>query len=116
VDLQDGIATRVEAGVAEQRSSAERAGLRIRALAARHPCHVYSEGGFPMVGYAAGCRAAPLGKVLGAWEQRAGRLQRDGIHPFLVLHGAAETDISGATLLTVVPSDDQTRWFIYGPG
>ena len=77
---------------------------------------MYSEAGFPIVGYAAGCRAAPLGKVLGRWEERAGRLERDGIRPFLVLHGAAETDVPGATLLAVVPSDDQTRWFIYGPG
>ena len=116
VILQVGIASRVETGVAEQRASAERAGLRIRALAGRQPCHVYSEAGFPIVGYAAGCRAAPLGKVLGAWEERAGRLERDGIQPFLVLHGAAETDVPGAALLAVVPSDDQTRWFIYGPG
>ena len=116
VILQVGIASRVETGVAEQRASAERAGLRIRALAGRQPCHVYSGAGFPIVGYAAGCRAAPLGKVLGAWEERAGRLERDGIQPFLVLRGAAETDVTGATLVAVVPSDDQTRWFIYGPG
>ena len=115
VILQVGIASRVETSVAEQRASAERAGLRIRALAGRQPCHVYSEAGFPIVGYAAGCRAAPLGRVLGVWEERAGRLERDGVQPFLVLHGAAETDVQGASLLAVVPSDDQTRWFIYGP-
>jgi hypothetical protein len=116
VILQVGIASRVETGVADQRASAERAGQRIRSLAAQKPCHVYSEAGFPMVGYAAGCRAAPLGKAFTVWEERADRLQRDGIRPFLVLHRPAETDVAGATLLAVVPSHDQTRWYIYGPG
>ena len=63
--LQLVVATRVEAGVTEQRASAQRVGLRIRSLAAQRPCWVYSEVNFPIVGYAAGCRAAPLGKVLG---------------------------------------------------
>ena len=62
--LQFVVATRVEAGVTEQRASAQRVGLRIRDLAARQPCLAYSEANFPIVGYAAGCRAAPLGKAL----------------------------------------------------
>jgi len=115
VILQVGIATRVEAGGARQRASAVRAGHRIRALAARHPCFVYSEASFPIVGYAAGCRAAPLGKVVGVWRERAGRLEREGVQPFLVLHAEAESDVANARLLAVVPSDDQVRWFIYGP-
>jgi hypothetical protein len=113
--LQLGIATRVEAGVAGHRASAVRAGLRIRPFAARQPCFVFSEASFPMVGYAAGCRAAPLGKVLGAWRERAGRIEREGVQPFLVLHAQAEPDVPDARLLADVPSDDQFRWFIYGP-
>jgi hypothetical protein len=76
---------------------------------------VFSEVNYPIMSYAAGCRGTQVGKVL-AWDERAERLERRGIRPFLVLHGAAETDVPGATLLAVVPSDDQTRWFIYGPG
>jgi hypothetical protein len=116
VVIQVGIATRVEAGVGVERGSAVRAGLRIKALAARQPCFVYSEASFPIVGYAAGCRAAPLGKVLGAWSDRADRLERASVRPFLVLHAQSESDIADARLLAVVPSDDQVRWFIYGPG
>lgn len=111
--LQVGIATRVEAGVTAPRASAERAGVEIRELAARQPCHVYSEASFPIVGYSAGCRAAPLGKVLGAWEQRAGRIRGNGIQPFLVLHRAQEpVPPRGAALIAEVPSGDLT-WFIY---
>ena len=117
VVLQIQIATRVEASVTEQRASAVRAGLRIRALAARQPCFVYSDVNFPTVGYTAGCRAAPVGKVLGAWEERADGLERNGVQPFLVFHGSGEPAEApdGAELLTVVPSDVDTRWFIYGP-
>ena len=83
--LQLAVATKVEAGVTEQRASAQRVGLRIRSLAAQRPCWVYSEVNFPIVGYAAGCRAAPLGKVLGSWGDRALHLEADGVRPFLVL-------------------------------
>jgi len=116
VVVQVGIATRVEGGVAGHRADAVRAGLRIRALASRQPCLVFSEASFPMVGYTAGCRAAPLGKVVGAWRDRASRLERQGVQPFLVLHAQAESDVPDARLLAVVPSTDQVRWFIYGPG
>jgi hypothetical protein len=114
--LQIGIATRVEAGVAGHRASAVRAGLRIRTLTAREPCFVFSEASFPMVGYTAGCRAAPLGNVLGWWRDRADRFEREGVQPFLVLHARAESDVPAARLLAVVPSNDRVRWFIYGPG
>jgi hypothetical protein len=115
VVLQLGIATRVEAGVEVERASAVRAGLRVKTLAARQSCFVYSEASFPIVAYTAGCRAAPIGKVLGIWEERADRLERDGLQPFLVLRRPEEPDHpDGATLVVVVPSDDHRRWFIYG--
>jgi hypothetical protein len=113
--LQVGIAAKVEAGVTRQRASAERAGLRIGALAARQPCHVHSEASFPIVGYAAGCRAAPLGKVLGTWDRRADHLARNGVRPFLVLHREAEpAPPSGAVLIDVVHSEGARSWFLYG--
>ncbi|MBA3738522.1 MAG: hypothetical protein H0W97_08120, partial [Actinobacteria bacterium] len=56
--VQLGIAARVEADVADQRASAQRAGLEVRRLASGEPCHAYSEGSFPIVGFTAGCRAA----------------------------------------------------------
>ena len=57
--LQVGIATRLEASVTQERSLAQRAGARVRALAGPRgkPCPVYSEASFPIVGYAAGYRA-----------------------------------------------------------
>jgi hypothetical protein len=111
------IATRVEAGVTGQRVAAERGGLRIHEAAAGQPCHVYSEASFPIVGYAAGCRAAPLGKVLQVWPERADQLQRRGIRPFLVLHRSEEPRApGGATLVAEVPSILGATWFIYGPG
>jgi hypothetical protein len=109
------VATRVEAGVTEQRASAQRVGVGIRELAARQPCLVYSEANFPIVGYAAGCRAAPLGKALGTWEDRARRLEAEGIRPFLVLLRArAAPPPEGATLLAEIPAREKLRWFIYG--
>ncbi|MET1010848.1 MAG: hypothetical protein ABWY83_00575, partial [Actinomycetota bacterium] len=112
---QLGIATSVETSLVARRASAERVGLRVRALAGRQPCHVFSEVNYPIMSYAAGCRGTQVGKVL-RWDERAERLEDGGIRPFLVLYGAAEREVSGATLLAVVPSDDQTRWFIYGYG
>jgi hypothetical protein len=115
VVVQLGIAARVEAGVVEQRGSAERAGLRVRRLSAGEPCHVYAEGSFPIVGFAARCRAAPLGKVLAVWRDRAGHLERDGVRVFLVLHRTqALPPLEGTALLAVVPSQGDLRWFIYG--
>jgi len=115
--VQVGIATRVEAGVTGQRASADRAGQRIRELAARQPCQVYAEAGFPMIGYAAGCRATPLGRVLQVWQERAAHLERQGIRPFLVLQREDEpASPDGAVLLAEVPSQAGQRWFIYGVG
>jgi hypothetical protein len=113
--VQLGIATRVEAGVIRQRASAQRVGLEIRGLAAGEPCHVYSEASFPMVGHAAGCRAAPLGMVLAAWKDRSDRLERQGRRVFLVLHrpeGISPPE--DTTLLMEVPSEGELTWFIYG--
>jgi hypothetical protein len=113
--FQFGVTTRVEAGVTEQRASAQRVGLRIRELSARQPCWVYSEVNFPIVGYAAGCRAAPLGKVLGTWEDRVRSLEAEGIRPFLVLLRArAAPPPVGTNLLGEIPSRGTLRWFIYG--
>jgi hypothetical protein len=113
--IQLQIATRVEASVTGQRASAERAGLRVRRLSAGKPCHVYTEGSFPIVGFAARCRAAPLGKVLAVWKDRADHLERDGTRAFLVLHRSeAPPPPEGSDLLAVVPSQEGLRWFIYG--
>ena len=78
---------------------------------------MYSEAGFPIVGYAAGCRAAPIGDVVGVWPERASRLERDGVKPFLVLHRPEQPSVpEGASLLATIPSDGQASWFIYGTG
>jgi len=111
---QLGIAAGVEADAADQRASAQRAGLEVRGLSAGEPCHVYSEGSFPIVGFAAGCRAAPLGKVLAVWKDRAGRLERDGVRIFLVLRRTeALPPPEGAALLAEVPAQGDLRWFVY---
>ncbi len=116
VVVQLGIATKVEAGVVEQRASAERAGLRVRRLSGGEPCHVYAEGSFPIVGFAARCSAAPLGKVLAAWSDRADHLERDGVKVYVVLHRTqALPPLEGTALLAEVPSQGDLRWFIYGP-
>lgn len=112
--VQLGIATSVEAGAAGRRASAERAGFRVRELAAGQPCHVSTEVNYPIVAYAAGCRGAQLGKVLDAWEERAGRLERRGIQPFLVLVRANEpTAPAGALLIEEARSLGGPTWFIY---
>jgi hypothetical protein len=114
VIVQLGIAASVEVGVTEQRASAERAGLRIRMLSAGEPCYVYSEASFPIVGFAARCSAAPVGKVLAAWKERAGHLERDGVRVFLVLRRTEGLPPSASTmLLAEVPSQRDLRWFIY---
>jgi hypothetical protein len=101
--------------VTGHRESAELVGREIRELAARQPCHVYSEAGFPIIGYTAGCGAAPLGKVLGAWEERAGRLEGNGIRVFLVLHRAEEPiPPDGAVLIANLRSRGDLTWFVYG--
>jgi hypothetical protein len=113
--VQLAIAARVEAGVIGPRASAERAGVRVRRLSAGEPCQVYAEGSFPMVGFAARCHAAPLGKVLAAWKDRADHLEHDGVRVFLVLHRTeALPPPEGTALLADVPSQGDLRWFIYG--
>jgi hypothetical protein len=115
VVLQAGIATRVEAGVTGHRESAELVGQEIRELAAGQPCHVYSEASFPIIGYTAGCGASPLGKVLGAWQDRAGRLEGSGIRVFLVLQRAEEpTPPDGAVLIADVRARGDLTWFVHG--
>lgn len=115
VIIQVEIGARVEAGVIGQRATAERAGLEVRRLARGEPCHVYSEASFPIVGLSAGCRAAPLGKVLAAWEDRADRLDRDGVRVFLVLQRTeALPPPEGTSLLDELPSQGDLTWFIYG--
>ncbi len=113
---QMGIAARVEADVADQRASAQRAGLEVRRLVSEEPCQVYSEGSFPIVGYSAGCRAAPLGRVLEGWSRLSHRLEGDGARVFLVLHRTkAVAPPRGTDLLAQVPSESELTWFIYGP-
>lgn len=113
--VQLGIASSVEADAADQRASAQRAGLEVRKLSAGEPCHVYSEGSFPIVGFAAGCRAAPLGRALALWKDRAGHLERDGVRIFLVLRRTeALSPPEGTALLADVPAQGNLRWFVYG--
>jgi hypothetical protein len=108
------IGARVESGATGQRATAERAGLEVRRLARGESCHVYSEASFPIVGFSAGCRSAPLGKVLGAWKDRTDRLGRDGVRAFLVLHRTeASPPPEGTALLAEVPSQGELAWFIY---
>ena len=115
VAVQMGIAARVEADVAGQRASAQRAGFEVRRLASGEPCQLYSEGSFPIIGYSAGCRAAPLGKVLAGWRRLSDRLEGDGVRVFLVLHRTkAVAQPQGADLLSQVSSESELTWFIYG--
>jgi len=113
--VQIGVAARVEADVANQRTSAQRAGLEVRRMASGESCQVYSEGSFPIVGFTSGCRAAPLGKVLAAWTRRPEGLEGDGVRVFLVLHRTKAVDPpQGPDLLAEVPSESELTWFIYG--
>jgi hypothetical protein len=110
-----GIAARVETDVGSQRASAQRAGLEVRRLVAGEPCRVYSEGSFPIVGYSAGCRAAPLGRVLVGWTRLSDRLEGDGVRVFLVIHRTKPiAPPRGTDLLAQVPSESELTWFIYG--
>jgi hypothetical protein len=112
--VQVGIGARVEAGVTGQRATADRAGLEVRRLAGGEPCLLYSEASFPIVGVSAGCRAAPLGKVLGVWKDRADRLALDGVRAFLVLHRTeAMPPPEGTALVAEIPSQGELAWFIY---
>jgi hypothetical protein len=114
--VQAGIGARVEAAVTVQRAAAERAGLEVRRLAHGDRCFVHSEASFPVVGFSAGCRAAPLGKDLGTWEDRANGLARDGTRPFLLLQRTEEpARPDGTALLATLPSTGDLIWFIYSP-
>ena len=112
--LQVGIGAKVEAGVTGHRATAEQAGLEVRRLAGGEPCHLYSEASFPIVGLSSGCRAAPLGKVLGAWKERADRFARHDIRAFLVLYRTeALPPPEGIALVAEIPSQEEIAWFIY---
>jgi hypothetical protein len=112
--LQVGIGAKVEAGVTGQRATADQAGLEVRRLAGGEPCHLYSEASFPIVGLSAGCRAAPLGKVLGAWKERADRFARHDVRAFLVLYRTeALPPPEGIALVAEIPSQGEIAWFIY---
>ena len=112
--VQLGIAATVEASVTRERASAQRVGLEVRNIAAGERCHVYSEGSFPIVGFAAGCRAAPLGEVLASWGNRADHLERDGLRVFLTLRRTeAIPPPVGTVLLAEVPTQGELAWFIY---
>ena len=113
--VQLGVATRLESRVRAQRASAQRAGLQVRALAEGERCLVYSEGSFPIVGFAAGCRAAPPGERSATWRRHAARLERQGVRVFLLLHRKEAIDPPrGAELVADVPSEGELTWFIYG--
>ncbi|HEX5937067.1 MAG TPA: hypothetical protein VFZ75_05165 [Actinomycetota bacterium] len=108
------VATRIEEDVTAQRASAVRVGRQVRALAARQPCFVSSESSFPIVAYVARCRGSDLGEVLTSWEERAERLARDGVRPFLALRRARKQDApAGAVLVRTVPSGGGFAWYVY---
>lgn len=111
---QVAIAGRIESGVVGPRVDAARVGARIEALAGDDECQIYAEMSFPLIGYAAGCSAAPLGKVLDVWPHRAERLAKQGVRAFLVLHGEDEASPNGAEPLAEVPSEGSASWFVYG--
>lgn len=114
VQLQ--IAARVEDRVTRQRASAVRVGLQIRSLAARQPCFVHSDVGFPIIAYTAGCRAAELGE-LGTWSERADRLASERAWPFLVLQRSEEPEPpDGAVLVRTVSTAGERTWYVYERG
>ena len=115
--MQMGIAVNVEAEVAGQRASAQRAGFEVRRLASGEPCQIYGEGSFPIVGFTAGCRAAALRKILPTWTGRPDDLVGDAVRVFLVLHRAeAVNPPEGSALVAEVPSQGERTWFIYRVG
>lgn len=110
------VATGIEDAVTVQRASAALVGRRIGALAVRQPCFVDSESNFPIVGYAAGCRAAELGDGLGRWAERADRLAGDGTRPFLVLRRPEEPrPPQGTVLVRTAPSGGELTWYVFEP-
>ena len=88
--LQVGIATRLEVSVTQQRASAQRAGVRIRTLAGRVPCHVVQRGRLPdgrvRGRLPRGSDRQRRSSVAGA----SGQARRDGVRPFLVLYRAEQ--------------------------
>lgn len=113
---QVAIASRIEDGVTVHRASPAGVGRQIRTLAAQEPCFVDSESSFPMVGYAAGCRAAEMGDRLRTWAQRAHRLAREGTRPFLVLRRSEEPPPPDeAVLVRTIPSADDVTWYVFEP-
>jgi hypothetical protein len=108
------VATTIEDAVTVQRASAVRLGRQIGALAARQPCFVDSESTFPIVGYAAGCRAAELGDRVGTWAERADRLADDGTRAFLVLYRPEEPrPPEGTVLVKTLPSGGEQAWYVF---
>jgi hypothetical protein len=111
---QVAVASRIETDLLPPRVDAERVGMRIRTLAGGDECQIYAEMSFPLVGYAAGCSAAPLGKVLEVWPHRVERLAAQEIRAFLLLHGEEEAPPDGAELLATIRSQGTASWFVYG--
>jgi len=111
------VANAVEDSVADGRRSAELAGERVRSLANGERCRVFSEGAFPIVGYASGCAASPIAPDVSSWTSRAERLAREGIRPFLLLLRTEEDPPpAGTTELARVPAEDERSWVVFGPG
>ena len=110
------IASVVEDAVTRQRRPADRAGQEVRTLAAGIDV-VLSDGSFPIVGCTSGCSAAPIASDASSWSERAERLEREGVTPFLVLLQAEGTPPpGGASELATIRADDERSWVVYGPG
>ena len=111
------VADAVEASVRDGRRAVELAGERVRSLARGERCRVFSEGAYPIVGYASGCAASPVAPDVSTWPSRAERLEREGVRPFLVLlRMEGEPAPPGTIELARVPTTGGERWVVFGPG
>jgi hypothetical protein len=109
------VATDVEEDLIAQRRSAERAGERLRSLVAGEPCRVFSSNSFPMIGYAAGCEAVPIGLITDdVLVRRANHLIRQGIRPFLVrLEEEPPAPPRGVSEPVRVDAIGRRSWFLF---
>jgi hypothetical protein len=108
------VAAKIETGVVGHRDAAERAGAEVRRLGRNQPCQVFSSASYPMVGYASGCKASPMESAVGRWQDRAIRLQQDGIRPFVVFEGEESPGTpAGTSAVADVPAERGRTWFIF---
>lgn len=108
------VAAKIETGVVGHRDAAARAGTEVRRLSRSQPCQVFSSASYPMVGYASGCKASPTESAIGRWQDRAIRLQHDGILPFAVFEDETSPGPpAGTSAVAHVPAERGRTWFIF---